>query len=128
MSFLHDGAYVNMWDVPEGMRCFEIQLWRSWAPSSLSYDEDDEFNLDPESDDMDDRDECLLAQAEVVVIGYEVAEDKHHALKLALATIGAPSMDHLLDSLATSPEMQCHLEAQGDESRFERTSNIELEQ
>lgn len=128
MSFLHDGAYVNMWDVPEGMRCFEIQLWRSWAPSSLSYDEDDEFNLDPESDDMDDRDECLLAQAEVVVIGYEVAEDKHHAIELALATIGAPSMEHLLESLSSNPDMHCHLEAQEDESRFERTSYLGLEQ
>ena len=118
MSFLHDGVYVSEWDVPDGMKCFEIQLWRSFAPSSLSYDEDDEFDSDPESDDVDDGDEYSMAQAEVVLIGYEVAEDKHHALELALARIGAPSMEHLLDSLSSNPNMQCHLEAQEDESKF----------
>lgn len=126
MSFLHDGVYVSEWDVPDGMKCFEIQLWRSFAPSSLSYDEDDEFDSDPESDDVYDGDECSMAQAEVVLIGYEVAVDKHHALELALARIGAPSMEHLLDSLSSNPNMQCHLEAQEDESKFERTSHLSL--
>lgn len=139
MSFLHDGVYVSEWDVPDGMKCFEIQLWRCWAPSSLAYvqdedDADDEFGPASESgdtgdgDDADDGDdECSLAQTEVVVIGYEVAEDKSQALDLALARIGAPSMEHLLESLSTSPEMQCQLEAQGDESKFERTGHLELE-
>lgn len=128
MSYLHEGVYVSEWDVPEGMLSFEIQFWRCWAPSSLAYDEDDEFNSDPESDEADNRDECLLAQSEVVVIGYEVAEDQSHALKLALARIEAPSMEHLLESLSTSSDMQCYLEAQGDESKFQRTRHLELEQ
>ena len=130
MSFVHDGLYVNANDVPVGMLCIEIQLWRSWAPSSLDCEQDDEFSTESESDDVvdvDDDDESSLAQIEVVVIGYEVAEDKSHALKLALARIGAPSMEHLLDSFSTSPEMQCHLEAQGDESKFERSGHLELE-
>ena len=139
MSFVHDGLYVSASDVPHRMQCFEIQLWRSWAPSSLAYvqdadDADDELGPASESgdigdgDDADDGDdECSLAQTEVVVIGYEVAEDQSHALKLALARIGAPSMEHFLESLSTSSEMQCHLEAQGDESKFERSGHLELE-
>lgn len=127
MSFLHDGAYVSARDVPDGMQCFEIQLWRSLAPSSIGYDQNDEFNSELESDDVDDNDECLLAQSEVVVIGYEVAEDMHHALELALARIGAASMDHFLDSLSTRPDMQCHFEAQEDESKIERTRQLGLE-
>lgn len=134
MSFLHDGAYVNEHGVPAGMQCFEIQLCCSWAPTSLGYDQDDEFNSEPESDDVDVDvddgygDECLTAQAEVVVIGYEVAEDKYHALELALARIGASSVEHLLDSLSTNPDMQCHLEAEEDESKFERRRHLDLDE
>ena len=136
MSFVHDGPYVNANDVPDAMQCFEIQLWRSWAPSSLAYVQDADDELGPASesgdtgdiDDADDGDdECSPAQAEVVVIGYEVAEDQSHALELALARIGAPSMEHFLESLSTSSEMQCHLQAQGDESKFERSGQLELE-
>lgn len=108
-------------DLSSSLRLFEVQYWYASTPPVAGNDpEDEDTPMSPDcgDSDADELDEYFWPDYLVRVVSHEYACDTGQAIRLAMARIGASSVEHYLENMCLNPDDMSFLEAQDDEAKF----------